>query len=142
MHRARVDLPQPDSPTRPSVSPVRTSRLTSSTACTRATSRCRTPFLIGKYFLMCSARTSTSPSQLGLATVISSGSLTVVPSPSPCLLGQLRPGGQLGVDGDLAPVLLLLRVEVAGVQVAEAAEPVLEPGHLGAPVEPVRTAGT
>ena len=36
MHRARVDLPQPVSPTRPSVSPRRTSRLTPSTACTNA----------------------------------------------------------------------------------------------------------
>ena len=35
MHRARVDLPQPDSPTRPRVSPARSSKLTSSTACTR-----------------------------------------------------------------------------------------------------------
>src|SRR5215469_15789770 len=32
MTRASVDLPQPDSPTRPSVSPLRTSRLTPSTA--------------------------------------------------------------------------------------------------------------
>ena len=39
MHRASVDLPQPDSPTSPSVSPARSSMLTSSTACTRATSR-------------------------------------------------------------------------------------------------------
>ena len=34
MQRASVDLPQPVSPTRPSVSPRRTSRLTPSTACT------------------------------------------------------------------------------------------------------------
>ena len=63
MHRASVDLPQPDSPTRPSVSPARRSMLTSSTACTRATSRCsRIPLLIGKYFFTCSARSSSSPS--------------------------------------------------------------------------------
>ena len=49
--RPSVDLPQPDSPTSPSVSPSFTSKLTSSTACTRPTSRCRSPFRIGKYFL-------------------------------------------------------------------------------------------
>ena len=60
-----MDLPQPDSPTRPSVSPARSSRLTSSTACTRATSRSsRTQLLIGKYFVTCSARSSSSPSPL------------------------------------------------------------------------------
>ena len=36
MHRARVDLPHPVSPTRPRVSPGRTSRSTPSTACTNA----------------------------------------------------------------------------------------------------------
>src|SRR2546427_5048278 len=39
IERPVVDLPQPDSPTRPSVSPGRISNDTSSTACTRATSR-------------------------------------------------------------------------------------------------------
>ena len=53
MQRPRVDLPQPDSPTRPRVSPSATLTVTSSTACTRATSRERTPFRIGKYFLRC-----------------------------------------------------------------------------------------
>ena len=37
--RAVVDLPQPDSPTMPSVSPRRTSKMTPSTACTAPTSR-------------------------------------------------------------------------------------------------------
>ena len=50
--RDSVVLPQPDSPTRPSVSPSRRCSVTSSTACTwpatRSTSR---PFLIGKYCL-------------------------------------------------------------------------------------------
>ncbi len=53
MVRPSVDFPQPDSPTSPRVSPSRTTKLTSSTACTRATSRCRTPLRIGKYFLTC-----------------------------------------------------------------------------------------
>ena len=44
-----VVLPQPDSPTRPSVSPSSIDRVTSLTACTRATSRSNTmPCLIGK----------------------------------------------------------------------------------------------
>jgi hypothetical protein len=47
--RHSVDFPQPDSPTRPSVSPGSTERLTSSTARTRPTSRSiRIPDLIGK----------------------------------------------------------------------------------------------
>src|SRR5205085_1185532 len=53
MVRPRVDLPHPDSPTRPSVSPSLTTNETSSTACTRATSRWRMPARIGKYFLTC-----------------------------------------------------------------------------------------
>jgi len=51
MQRPVVDLPQPDSPTSPSVSPFNRSKLTSSTACTRATSRENKPPRIGKYFL-------------------------------------------------------------------------------------------
>src|SRR5438132_1550392 len=50
----------------PSVSPRRTSSETSSTACTRATSRwIRTPRLIGKYLKTCSA-SSSGPSACGL----------------------------------------------------------------------------
>src|SRR5215510_7366645 len=51
MDRPDVDLPQPDSPTRPSVSPAMMSNDTSSTAWTRATSRENRPPRIGKYFL-------------------------------------------------------------------------------------------
>ncbi len=51
MARPVVDLPQPDSPTSPSVSPGMMSKETSSTAWTRATSRERSPPRIGKYFL-------------------------------------------------------------------------------------------
>ena len=58
MVRPSVDLPHPDSPTSPSVSPSRTAKLTSSTACTFATARCMTPWRIGKYFL--TWRTSSS----------------------------------------------------------------------------------
>ncbi len=46
--RASVDLPEPDSPTIPSVSPFCSSRLTSVTACTAPTSfRSTTPRRIG-----------------------------------------------------------------------------------------------
>ena len=48
--RPVVVLPQPDSPTRPSVSPGATSNETSFTALTAPTCRANTPFLIGKCF--------------------------------------------------------------------------------------------
>ncbi len=41
--RATVDLPQPDSPTMPSVSPPPTEKLTPSTACTVPTCRRKMP---------------------------------------------------------------------------------------------------
>src|SRR5438477_2927954 len=43
-----VDLPQPDSPTRPSVSPWQIEKLTSSTACTLPRARPKTPPRMGK----------------------------------------------------------------------------------------------
>ena len=46
--RAVVDLPQPDSPTMPSVSPRRTLSVTSSTACTSPALRENTPEATGK----------------------------------------------------------------------------------------------
>src|SRR5262245_29297763 len=58
--RPVVDLPQPDSPTRPSVSPGWISKVTSSTACTRATSRESRPPRIGKYFFRLRTRRSGS----------------------------------------------------------------------------------
>ena len=55
--RAVVDLPQPDSPTMPSVSPSRTSRSMPSTACTAPTCCVKiTPLVIGK----CLTRSRTS----------------------------------------------------------------------------------
>ena len=51
MARPAVVFPQPDSPTRPSVSPLLISKLMSSTALTYAATRERTPRRIGKYFL-------------------------------------------------------------------------------------------
>ena len=49
--RPSVDLPQPDSPTSPTVSPRKTSRSTPSTACTWPTVRCSIPLRTGKCFL-------------------------------------------------------------------------------------------
>ena len=51
MQRPVVDLPQPDSPTMPRVSPAAMLKLTPSTACTRSTSRLSSPPLIGKYLV-------------------------------------------------------------------------------------------
>ena len=48
MQRPVVLLPQPDSPTRPSVSPASRSKLTPLTACTLSTSRPSQPPVIGK----------------------------------------------------------------------------------------------
>src|SRR5262245_23101186 len=56
--RPTVDLPQPDSPTRPRVSPRLIVKLTPSTAKTVPTRRCKSPFRIGKYFLR--SRTSST----------------------------------------------------------------------------------
>jgi len=55
IRRAVVDLPQPDSPTIPSVSPLRTVSVTSSTAWTRERVRLKTPWLTGKCFVTCSS---------------------------------------------------------------------------------------
>ena len=49
--RAKVDLPQPLSPTSPKVSPAAIEKLTPSTAKTCPTVRRRRPFLTGKCFL-------------------------------------------------------------------------------------------
>src|ERR1051326_1171395 len=51
MQRPTVVFPDPDSPTRPSVSPGATSKLTPSTALTCATVRASTPLFTGKYFV-------------------------------------------------------------------------------------------
>src|SRR5215213_1121311 len=51
IHRPVVDFPQPDSPTRPKVSPRRMAKLTPSTALTFSPPTPRAPALTGKYFL-------------------------------------------------------------------------------------------
>ena len=59
--RPIVVLPQPDSPTRPSVSPLRMSNDTSATALTAPTRRCSTPLVTGKSLTRCLAESTTSP---------------------------------------------------------------------------------
>ena len=60
--RAIVDLPQPDSPTTPSVSPCRTVKLTSSTAFTAPICFWKMiPRVTGKYFFRFSTTSSSSP---------------------------------------------------------------------------------
>src|SRR2546422_1343330 len=65
--RPSVDLPQPDSPTRPRVSPALISRSTPSTARTWATVRCKTPEATGNHVF--SPRTDTSGSEVVQARV-------------------------------------------------------------------------
>ena len=92
--RAVVDLPQPDSPTMPSVSPRRTLSVTSSTACTSPARREKTPVATGKRFVRPSTSISGSPTTAH------------APIPSRTRLA-LGPEPALGVG-----------VEVAGVRVA------------------------
>src|SRR5919201_4104101 len=74
MARPVVLLPQPDSPTRPSVSPFLTPKVMSSTARTQPTWRCRMiPWVIGKYIFRCST-CSSSPSAVPLLGVGGRGS--------------------------------------------------------------------
>ena len=76
-----VDLPQPDSPTRPSVSPLAIAKLTPSTALTSPTRRCSRPPWIGKCF------TSSSTSQDGRCSLMAR-------SPARARLPSRRPGGR------------------------------------------------
>src|SRR5829696_7515878 len=77
MVRPVVDLPQPDSPTSPSVSPAMMSNDTSSTAWTRATSREKRPPRMGKYFLR--FLTFRSASAMGATSVKEAGHFVARP---------------------------------------------------------------
>src|SRR5215510_5516007 len=66
MQRPVVDFPQPDSPTRPRVSPAWMSKLTPSTAWTRATSREKSPPLMGKCLTSLLTRRSASAMAVSL----------------------------------------------------------------------------
>ena len=75
MAREIVVLPQPDSPTRPSVSPSAIDSVTSLTACTRATSRSNSrPLLIGKKTRRCSTSISGDAAPGVSAVAVGAGS--------------------------------------------------------------------
>src|SRR5690554_651986 len=85
--RAAVDLPQPDSPTRPSVSPRRRSKLMPSTALTSPTwRRNTTPWRSGKYFL----RSRTSRMFSVFASGIEGDLLVVVAATDPARADVVR----------------------------------------------------
>jgi hypothetical protein len=65
MQRPTVVLPDPDSPTSPSVSPFDTPKLMPSTAFTFATTRARMPRLTGKYLRRSRTTSSVSPAPTG-----------------------------------------------------------------------------
>jgi hypothetical protein len=75
MVRPTVVLPQPDSPTRPSVSPGAIWKLTPSTALTRPTVCLRMPRLTGKW--VCRSRTSSRGRAALAGAAESSGALAI-----------------------------------------------------------------
>src|ERR1035437_5288754 len=72
--RPTVDLPQPDSPTRPSVSPCAIEKLMPSTANTVPPARCNRPLRIGKCFLR--SRTSSTAGREPMAAPASAIAVT------------------------------------------------------------------
>src|ERR1022692_4717922 len=94
MQRARVDLPQPVSPTRPSVWPLRTTSDTPSTAWTWPTvRRIRPPPRTGKCLTSLSTRTSTSSSKAasgGMGRAAPRGSVLLMRSRFPRTPGVSR----------------------------------------------------
>ena len=71
--RPIVVLPQPDSPTMPSVSPLRMSNDTSATALTVPTLRCSAPLVTGKSLTRFLADSTTSPTTAVSGDTVSSG---------------------------------------------------------------------
>src|SRR6266536_5506511 len=126
--RPVVLLPQPDSPTRPSVSPRFTPNEMSTTARTHPTYRCRMmPWVIGKYifrFFTCSS----SPSAVPLAGTLTGLALVAIR----CLLGALC---------DALGVRLAAASQVNPARDAMAGDDRLEAGVLRyAALDSVRTA--
>src|SRR5215210_755515 len=99
--RPSVVLPQPDSPTRPRVSPRRTKKLTSSTALTQATVRCRRPPFTGKYLTRRS--TSSSVSCLDLSLGAQSGAVAVADDELPPEGTEPSAPGSVGVGDPRSP---------------------------------------
>jgi hypothetical protein len=88
MHRVTVDLPHPDSPTRPSVSPGWMSNETPSTARTGGPDDLpRNPFLGGNTFVR--SRTSNNGSTLLRATAFSDMGYSPGDAPTNCRYGIL-----------------------------------------------------
>ncbi len=106
-HRAVVDLPEPDSPTRPNVSPRRTSKEMFETACTAPICFLKnTPRRIGNSFTRFLTRMSTScEDSAGLSDVGVVVSVTTRPPGERCASGRAPwPGGRLP-PGSPAPTL-------------------------------------
>src|SRR3712207_961665 len=128
--RAIVDLPQPDSPTTPSVSPLRTLKLTPSTAFTAATCFWKTiPRVTGKCFFRFSTTRSSSPA--GTPFAPAAAALDIV-------LGSLR---HVAGEELIGLAILRLLVQVARLHVTRVARDRPELGD-GRPahVHHVRTA--
>src|SRR5215204_2209162 len=128
-----VVLPQPDSPTRPIVSPSSIASVTSFTACTRATSRSiRRPFLIGKNTFRWSTSTSRAPAS------------AVSRAPAGSTTTLIRLNTRLRIETDLSRAhlaqlpLLLGRQPAAVAVVRPPFEARLQGRNLGALVKLVR----
>src|SRR5579885_109618 len=97
--RPTVDLPQPDSPTSPSVSPLRMLKLTPSTAKTAPAVRCSSPLRIGKCFL----RSRTSSTAMPASATATSIELARTPARRPVtgpfflVRRVLRPAASFGM---------------------------------------------
>src|SRR5581483_10180697 len=105
MARPVVDLPQPDSPTRPSVSPRLISKETPSTAFTSATFRWKIrPAVTGKYIFRSSTRTSVSPIRALVSAPDARDPLCVVMTGTASLSPHPHP---LGAYDDASPTVSL-----------------------------------
>src|SRR5207302_4592511 len=96
--RPRVDLPQPDSPTRPTVSPVLISRSTPSTAWTWAMVRCRIPDETGNQTFRSETETSGSAvvqARVSVLTGAPSGTFELCPRLRHPARRKLRVGHRL-----------------------------------------------
>src|SRR6185436_17562843 len=127
--RAVVDLPQPDSPTRPSVSPACTVRLTPSTACTHLVPRARrpSPFVRKCIFTSSSSRRGAPSIERtpDLAVVVAAVIAMVLRQPGQDfglehLVGflQVTPGGASQIRGPRDQLGLEGRAQVAAHPVA------------------------
>src|SRR5438132_11620057 len=99
MSRPRVDFPQPDSPTRPRVSPVWISKLTPSTALTEA------PRPAGKYLTAFSTRTNGTRSATDCRLLVLEGPVHRDPARRSLIRTHVQKRGvfaQTAIDPELA----------------------------------------